>query len=100
MTVQFLDWNFQTRVKRKKIVFDFYIDFDCREKKCIILSCKHTHNRVFREEQPQTERRWGGGRGGREGGGGREGVANWSSHQSEAGDANACGTSLVSLNTK
>lgn len=45
----------------------------------------------------------GDGEGGREEerkGGGREGVANWSSHQSEAGNANACGTSLVSLNTK
>jgi len=68
MTVQFLDWNFQTRVKRKKIVFDFYINFDCREKKCIILSSKHTHNRVFREEQSQTERGQGGRVGGRAGG--------------------------------
>ena len=71
MTVQFLDWNFQTRVKRKKIVLDFYINFDCRANNVKILSSKHTHNRVFSEEQPQTER----GRGGREEGreGGREG---------------------------
>lgn len=45
----------------------------------------------------------GDGEGGREEGregGGREGIANWSSHQSEAGDANASGTSVVRLNTK
>lgn len=68
------------------------------EKKCIILCSKHTHNRVFREEQPQTER----GRGGREGGreGRREGVGNWSSHQSEGGNANASGTRGVRLNTE
>ena len=69
MTVQFLDWNFQTRVKRKKIVFDFYINFDCREK-----MYNSVYNRVFREEQPQTERGRGGREGGREGrteGGGR-----------------------------
>lgn len=55
---------------------------------------------MFSEEQPQTERGRGGREGGRKGGGGREGIANWSSHQSEAGDANASGTSVVRLNTK
>ena len=45
----------------------------------------------------------GDGEGGREEereGGGREGVANWRSHQSEAGNANASGSSVVRLNTE